>query len=197
MSFYNVSDVRNFAPTDPRLNNYAESFPNNDSEGSTHQEMYVVKRKTLCLNAAFKRAALKNKYDKAVATYAVGETIGLFNIPSDSEIRSVTWDVQTTTGLVGKLVLVDESNATVTPLSGILKTRITTTETSAAGNGDNVGVAVSKNVLLLNQWVGATKYIAFQITALPADWKDCPRVPDICFNVNDFNHLTSYTTPNV
>jgi hypothetical protein len=195
--FYNIAPVRNHATTDPRLKNYAESFPDNDCEGSTHQEMYVVKRQQLPLLEALKAATLKNKYGLALKTLAVGDLIGLVSIPSDSTLNSVCWDVTSITGLVGRMVLVAADGAAPAALEGSLHTRVDTTVTTASGDGDDVGAAVAKHVLETNVYVGPTRYVAFEVTALPADWATCPRVPDVEFFVNFYNHMTSFAKPNV
>lgn len=196
--FYNAAEVRNGVTTDPRYNNFPISFPNADNEGATHVHMYPVKRPTLVsLAEAVRKISKKNTYGKSVASLAVGDRIGLFGVSSESDLVSVAWDAISINGFTGNLVLIDEAGLAPVPLAGVRHVRVGLTETVAAG-ATGVGSTVSKNVLKVDGvFVGATKYVAFEITSLPVDFADCPTIPDIWFNHNEFNHLTSFAQPNI
>jgi hypothetical protein len=198
MAFYNVSRVRNFASTDPRIDSYAGSFPNNDAERAHHLTAYGATGEKRTLKEAAKAVALRNKHGASLRSWAVGDLIGIFSIPSDSELDSVSWDVATVNGFTGNLVLVDAAG-TATALAGTKHSRVNTTSTTAAGaNGSGVGTAVGKNVLLTpDTWVGPVRYVALEITALPSDWATCPVLPDVYFEVRSTNHLNSFQVPNV
>lgn len=94
-------------------------------------------------------------------------------------------------------MLIDEQGLAPVDLAGVRKVRVGLVETAAAGATD-VGATISKNVLKVDDvYVGATKYVAFEFTSVPASFATCPSIPDIAFTMNEFNHLTSWMQPNL
>ena len=189
---YNVARVSNGTATE---NIFAPAplvmRPNCDAPPATHLTNPIYKE-TFCIKSALDK--WRKETGLPLTSLAVGNTVGLIGVASDSELQSVAYTATTINGFVFSIVM--ESGASLT---GSKYANVACVTANTAGAPTLVGNAVERAFVIptVKPVRSVIDYVGMTITALPAAWATNPVVPNICVTATYVNHLESFALANV